>query len=151
MMRRPFSPISSTDSSRSNATNVLDELNRKQQQHSEIVQKTLSTPVKTIPIPNPNVEEENRTPMAMPIPIPSTPSTVSIPMQTAITPAPLSVVPYNAAKAIEEMSEEIEVCILTLSFVGSEFGLVGSEYGVGLVKPILLASFICTLSDCLRH
>nr|GMD52040.1 65-kDa microtubule-associated protein 3-like [Ipomoea batatas] len=109
MMRRPFSPISSTDSSRSNATNVLDELNRKQQQqHSEIVQKTLSTPVKTIPIPNPNVEEENRTPMAMPIPIPSTPSTVSIPMQTAITPAPLSVVPYNAAKAMEEMSEEIE-------------------------------------------
>lgn len=108
MMRRPFSPISSTDSSRSNATNVLDELNRKQQQHSEMVQKTLSTPVKTIPIPNPNVEEENRTPMAMPIPIPSTPSTVSIPMQTAITPAPLSVVPYNAAKAMEETGEEIE-------------------------------------------
>lgn len=110
MMRRPFSPISSTDSSRSNVTSVLDELNRKQQ-HSEMVQKTnsnttpLSTPVKTIPIPY--VDEENRTPMAMPIPIPSTPSTVSIPMQTAITPAPLTVVPYNA-KAVEEMTEEIE-------------------------------------------
>ncbi|XP_022890286.1 65-kDa microtubule-associated protein 3-like [Olea europaea var. sylvestris] len=87
MMRKPFSPISSTDSSKSNATNILEDLNRK---HNEMLQKTLTsnntpfvTPSKTISTP----DEENRTPKTMAILVPSTPSTVSVPMLTAITPA----------------------------------------------------------------
>ncbi|CAA2988902.1 65-kDa microtubule-associated protein 3-like [Olea europaea var. sylvestris] len=89
IMRKPFSPISSTDSSKSKATNILEDLNTK---HNEMLQKTLTsnntspftTPSKTIS----TMDEENRTPKTMAIPMPSTPSTVSVPMLTAITPAP---------------------------------------------------------------
>lgn len=89
MARKPFSPLSSTDSSKSNATNILEDLNRK---HNEMLQKALisnnntpfTTPSKIIS----SLEEENRTPKVMPIPLPTTPSTVSVPMQTAVTPAP---------------------------------------------------------------
>ncbi|XP_009758362.1 65-kDa microtubule-associated protein 3 [Nicotiana sylvestris] len=110
MMRKPFSPISTTDSSKTNATNILGDVNRKQ---NETVMKTLlsnhttpfSTPVKTIS----TVEEENRTPArAMPIPVPSTPSTVSVPMQTA-TPDPAVVRPYDSKLAEKiPVEEEIE-------------------------------------------
>ncbi|KAG9153080.1 hypothetical protein Leryth_012339 [Lithospermum erythrorhizon] len=78
-MRKPFSPISSTDSSRSNATNILQELCR---QH-DMLQKTLpiintfTTPSKTI---STTIEEENKTPRLMANPIPSTPSTISVPL-----------------------------------------------------------------------
>ncbi|XP_073304779.1 65-kDa microtubule-associated protein 3-like isoform X3 [Primulina huaijiensis] len=86
--RKPFSPISSTDSSNSNATNMLEDLHKKQ---SEMLQKTLltsnntqfSTPPKILA----TTHEDNRTPQTMPIPVPFTPSTVSIPMQTGLTPA----------------------------------------------------------------
>ncbi|CAI9774090.1 unnamed protein product [Fraxinus pennsylvanica] len=97
MMRKPFSPISSTDSSKSNATNIMEDLNRK---HNEMLQKTLTsnntpfaTPSKTISTP----DEENRTPKTMAIPVPSTPSTVSVPMLTAITPA---------SRVLESMKDE---------------------------------------------
>ncbi|XP_012072590.1 65-kDa microtubule-associated protein 3 isoform X2 [Jatropha curcas] len=62
---------------------------------------TTTTPLKTCVL-----DEENRTPKAMPIPVPSTPSTLSVPMQTVMTPAPL-LVPYCANQA-EEVPEEIE-------------------------------------------
>ncbi|KAJ8552763.1 hypothetical protein K7X08_020156 [Anisodus acutangulus] len=107
MTRRPFSPISSTDSSKSNATYILEDLNRK---HNEMTNKMLpsshipfSTPVKTVY----TTEEENRTPIAKPpIPVPSTPLTVSAPMQTAVTPAH-NAVPYNS-NPVKEIPEEIE-------------------------------------------
>ncbi|CAN4119058.1 unnamed protein product [Withania somnifera] len=101
VMRKPFSPISS----KSNATNILGDVNRK---HSETMIKTplsnlttpFSTPIKTIS----TCEEENRTPAkAMPIPVPSTPSTVSVPMQT--TPGPAVVIPYNS-KFVENIHLE---------------------------------------------
>lgn len=110
VMRKPFSPISSKGSSKSNATNILGDMNRK---HNETMTKTplsnhttpVSTPVKSIS----TYEEENRTPAkAMPIPVPSTPSTVSVPMQTT-TPGPAVVTPYNS-KLVENthVKEEIE-------------------------------------------
>ncbi|CAN4080810.1 unnamed protein product [Withania somnifera] len=110
MTRKPFSPISSTDSSKFNATNTLEDLNRKHS-HNEMANKMLpsnhtpfSTPVKTLY----TTEEENRTPMAVPpIPVPSTPLSVSAPMQTAVTPAHNALVPYNS-KPAEEIPEEIE-------------------------------------------
>ncbi|XP_059666997.1 65-kDa microtubule-associated protein 3-like [Cornus florida] len=106
--RKPFSPISSTESSKSNATNLLEDLNRK---HSDTLQKALppinnasfTTPLKTI---SPE-EEENRTPKAMPFAIPTTPSTVSVPMQTTTTPAPSPLVPYSANQ-VEEIEYSFE-------------------------------------------
>ncbi|CAH9085387.1 unnamed protein product [Cuscuta europaea] len=93
MVRNPFSPISSTDSS--SRSNILEELNRK---HNVMIQKTVfTTPVKTVP----QVEDENRTP-----PIPSTPSTVCTPMQTALTPVPHTGVSYG--KGVEEMEYSFE-------------------------------------------
>lgn len=104
MTRKPFSPISSTDSSKSNVTNILGDLNRN---HNEMLPKMLSinnstpfsTPSKTISA----VEVENR--------IPSTPSTLHIPMQMAVTPmqkpitsAPLQLT-MTPAKPVEEEIE----------------------------------------------
>ncbi|OMO98059.1 Microtubule-associated protein, MAP65/Ase1/PRC1 [Corchorus olitorius] len=107
LVRKPFSPISSTVSSKANMLNMLED-------NGETFQKTLPindlssyaalTPVKTT---SSLVDEENRTPKAMPpIPVPSTPSTVSVPMQTAMTPA-ATPIPYMA-KAVEEIPEETE-------------------------------------------
>lgn len=109
VMRKPFSPISSKSSSKSNATNILGDVNRK---HNETMIKTplsnhttpLSTPVETIS----TYEEENRTPAkAMPIPVPSTPSTVSVPMLTT-TPGPAVVTPYNS-KLVGNIHGEEEI------------------------------------------
>ncbi|XP_073316058.1 65-kDa microtubule-associated protein 3-like isoform X1 [Primulina huaijiensis] len=100
IIRKPFSPISSSDSSNSNATNMLEDLHKK---HSEMLQKTLlttsnNTQFGTPPKILPTTQGENRTPQTMPVPVPSTPSTVSIPMQTGLTPAPTD-------KSIEEEIE----------------------------------------------
>ncbi|KAF7820689.1 65-kDa microtubule-associated protein 3-like [Senna tora] len=96
MMRQPFSPISSTLSSKANMKNpTTDELNTTTT-HSDKFQKTIAptttlpfTPSKTAPPPPVMADEENRTPKSiMPNPsLPTTPSTVSAPMNMAITPA----------------------------------------------------------------
>lgn len=108
MMRVPFSPISSTASSKNNMTNLLDDLNMT---HSETLQKTLATtnnvqcttPSKTISVAN----EENKTPKALAmLHVPATPSTVSVPMQTIMTPAPPPV--SFGTKVVEDIPEEIE-------------------------------------------
>ncbi|CAK9161045.1 unnamed protein product [Ilex paraguariensis] len=105
MLRQPFSPIYSTDSSKSNTTNILKGLNRKQK---EMLQKTLTneitpctTPFKIISA----ADEENRTPKTMSIPLPSTPSTVSVSMQTTMTPAPPVI---YSAHPVEDIDAEIE-------------------------------------------
>ncbi|KAJ6764486.1 65-KDA MICROTUBULE-ASSOCIATED PROTEIN 3 [Salix koriyanagi] len=106
MLRQPFSPISSTVSSKSN---ILEEATTP---HNDKLKKTLpvndpcfKTPSKTTTI----ADEENRTPKAMPIPFPITPSTVSVPMQTAVTPAPPPV-PFavNPVKIPEEIEYSFE-------------------------------------------
>lgn len=106
MMRVPFSPISSTASSKANMANLLDDPSMT---HSETLQKTLpnnnlqfTTPSKT----NYMADEENKTPKALPIPVPTTPATVSVPMQTVTTPAPPPV--SFGIKVVEEIPEEIE-------------------------------------------
>lgn len=107
MMRKPFSPISSTASSKGNMKNLLEDLNIA---HSEPLQKMLPSNINTMPFSTPSkivsvADEENRTPKAiMHIPVPKTPSTVSVPMQTATTPAP----PHFGTKTVEEIAEEIE-------------------------------------------
>ncbi|XVF50699.1 hypothetical protein PTKIN_Ptkin04bG0123300 [Pterospermum kingtungense] len=100
LVRKPFSPISSTVSSKANMTNMIEDNGETLQKPHPINDLSYITPLKTTV-----VDEENRTPKAMPIPIPSTPSTVSVPMQTAMTPAP----PISLdTKPVTEIPEEIE-------------------------------------------
>lgn len=107
ILRKPFSPISSTVSSQTNMAQLPNDANKAQ---SEVLQKPVlpnnnigfTTPLKTTSI---LMDEENKTPKTMPIPPPATPSTVSIPMQTAMTPAPQSLA---AAVVVDEIPEEIE-------------------------------------------
>ncbi|PKI65776.1 hypothetical protein CRG98_013848 [Punica granatum] len=106
MIRKPFSPISTRVPTKTDLTNILDDAANPKP--NELFHKNLasnnnafSTPVKTISA----IEEENKTPKTMPIPIPSTPSTITVPMQTAVTPAPASV-PVLVVKDI--VPEEIE-------------------------------------------
>ncbi|CAN1827535.1 65-kDa microtubule-associated protein 3 [Linum perenne] len=110
VLRKPFSPISSTASSKSNVLEVTTHHGG-----DNAFKKTLlpinndlsyTTPTKTAAItPMTAADEENRTPKVLPMIMPAiTPSTASIPMQTAMTPA--VVVPSSSA---EEMApEEIE-------------------------------------------
>ncbi|XP_023755578.1 65-kDa microtubule-associated protein 3 [Lactuca sativa] len=85
LFRKPFSPISSTESSKS----LFEDFNRKH----EMLQKTIqinTTPFATPSKPTASLsvpDDENRTPKHNMIPmIPCTPSTVSVPMQTSMTP-----------------------------------------------------------------
>ncbi|XP_073021385.1 65-kDa microtubule-associated protein 3 isoform X1 [Primulina eburnea] len=96
IMRKPFSPISSVDSSKFNATNTMEDLNKKYVMSQKIL-TPFSTPSKMIS----TTDEENRTPQTMMIAaaVPSTPSTISVPMKMAITPAP------SVAKSVEEETE----------------------------------------------
>ncbi|XP_076944794.1 65-kDa microtubule-associated protein 3-like [Bidens hawaiensis] len=83
IFRPPFSPVSSTESSKSNiTTTLLEDINRKQQkafQNTNMIPMT--TPSKSLMSA---ADDENRNPKTNMIP--TTPS-VSVPMQTAMTPA----------------------------------------------------------------
>ncbi|AES75903.2 putative microtubule-associated protein, MAP65/Ase1/PRC1 [Medicago truncatula] len=93
LTRQPFTTISSTISSLENVENAADEFSMQKQN----LQKTLAannlplTTTTTISKTDAVVDEENRTPKENPIPVSTTttttPKTVSIPMNTAMTPA----------------------------------------------------------------
>lgn len=113
--RRPFSPISSVASSRANA-DFNDDQNILQ---NNSVQKSLTkneTPQKIVSLSNtsfttpskkmPAADEENHTPNTMLIQAPITPLTVSAPMQTSMTPAPLKLL--NGDNMVEDIAEDIE-------------------------------------------
>lgn len=100
LVRKPFSPISSMVSSKTNITNTLED-NGETLQKMQPVNFPYTTPSKTTSL----VDEENRTPKAMCIAAMTPASTVSVPMQTAMTPAPL-IIPFG--KPVQEISEEIE-------------------------------------------
>ncbi|KAM7274086.1 hypothetical protein ACFE04_028750 [Oxalis oulophora] len=115
--RIPFSPISSAVSTKSNMTNVFD-VPKPRNGEAMMIQKTepFSTPLKqqhittneafTTPLKQQQhtaVDKENQTPpkAIFGIPVPSTPSTVSVPMHTAMTPGH----PANLTKQVEEEIE----------------------------------------------
>ncbi|KAI3731268.1 hypothetical protein L1987_62456 [Smallanthus sonchifolius] len=107
IFRTPFSPISSTESSKSNIT-LLEDLNRKH----EMQQKTFQNSNNNTPFTTPSktlisaTDDENKTPKTNMIPmVPCTPSTVSVPMQTAMTPAP----PLMGVNQIKQMTIPEEV------------------------------------------
>ncbi|KAL7108477.1 hypothetical protein ACP275_06G114800 [Erythranthe tilingii] len=97
LTRKPFSPISSKNSSKpNNAANNLEDTNRKQ---NEILMRKTQLIVNnnnsSTPLTPPRricstADVENRTPPQTKtiIDLPKTPSTVSVPMQTAVTPVP---------------------------------------------------------------
>ncbi|KAI3817929.1 hypothetical protein L1987_11729 [Smallanthus sonchifolius] len=105
IFRTPFSPISSTESSKANIT-LLEDLNRKH----EMLQKTFQNSNNNTPFTTPSktlisaTDDENKTPKINMIPtVPCT--TVSVPMQTAMTPAP----PLMGVNQIKEMMIPEEV------------------------------------------
>ncbi|KAG6576779.1 65-kDa microtubule-associated protein 3, partial [Cucurbita argyrosperma subsp. sororia] len=102
VVRKPFAPVpiaGALFSNSMNSSNSLNDLNEKLQK----VNLSSKTPIKTIS----TSEEDIRTPKMMPIPVPSTPSTVSVPMQTAITPAPPRPIDLTT-RISEDISEVIE-------------------------------------------
>lgn len=106
IFRKPFSPISSTESSKS----LLEDINRKHEMLQKTFQSNNNTPFTTTTTPSKITlsasEDENRTPKTNMIPmVPCTPSTVSVPMQTAITPAPKNCLNQNKETIPEEIIE----------------------------------------------
>ncbi|GMJ13542.1 PLEIADE, MICROTUBULE-ASSOCIATED PROTEIN 65-3 [Hibiscus trionum] len=106
-VRKPFSPITSAASMKTNTTNMLEvEVNGDTSHKMLHPNNDLSytTPLKTISL----VDEENRTPKVMSMPF-CTPSTVSVPMQTAMTPAATPVpIPFAISKPVEENEQSFE-------------------------------------------
>lgn len=104
MIRKPFSPVSPAVSTKMSLTNVMDNAAARQ---DEPLQKIFSGNMFSTPLKTTNMnDEENRTPKVMAIPVPTTPSTISMPMQTAMTPALVS--QPLAANLVKEIAEEIE-------------------------------------------
>ncbi|WOH01364.1 hypothetical protein DCAR_0520746 [Daucus carota subsp. sativus] len=105
--RKPFSPISSSESSKAHADNVSEDLNKK---HDGNFQKTVTSNITPFTTPTKltsTAYEENRTPAKTMIPpVPCTPKTVSVPMQTMMTPAPQAFA--CGTTPIKEFYEEIE-------------------------------------------
>ncbi|XP_043718075.1 65-kDa microtubule-associated protein 3-like [Telopea speciosissima] len=95
MSQKPFSPVSKAN------MNFMEDMNKAQK-----MLPNNKTPMTTPSKLSFHTDEENRTPMSMPIPVPTTPSTVSVPMQTATTPIPASVL--FVANDIGKMPQEIE-------------------------------------------
>ncbi|CAK9318343.1 unnamed protein product [Citrullus colocynthis] len=121
VMRKPFVPIPTSSTLFSNSTNSLNDLGEKLQKPN----MSSKTPIKTTSIS----EEDIKTPKKMPIPVPSTPSTASVPMQTAMTPALPQPVDLTAHIS-EDISEVIEY-----SFEERRAGFV-------LPKPLHIKSII---------
>ncbi|KAL5983801.1 hypothetical protein ACLOJK_017893 [Asimina triloba] len=104
-----------TAPSKANTTNFLEDLNNSYNGTSLkvfTVDNALITPSGRASA----ADDENKTPKTMPIMTPSTPSTISVPMQTPHTSGPVSVLFGTAA---EEESEEIEY-----SFEGKRAGFI---------------------------
>lgn len=102
--RKPFSPVSM----KTNMSNGYDDVNTNGRE-SSLLKVTApvfpSTPNKPFTV----ADEENITPKVMGVP-PKTPSTISIPMQTAMTPAtapPIAVLQFGG-KESEQIQEQIE-------------------------------------------
>ncbi|GFQ05001.1 65-kda microtubule-associated protein 3 [Phtheirospermum japonicum] len=108
--RKPFTPISTTNpSKKSNATNIFKDPNKK---HDDTLHKTLvrnNTPSTPPPKTIYRADEENITPKTTGINLYSTPSTVFVPMQTALTP-PISTqtATMPTFTIIKSVEEEIE-------------------------------------------
>ncbi|KAE8675594.1 65-kDa microtubule-associated protein 3 [Hibiscus syriacus] len=122
LVREPFSPISSTVSSKANITNMVEDEGETVQKKLPVKDLLCNTPSKIVSL----VDNENRTPKAMSMTAITPVSTVPVPMQMAMTPAAL--IPFSntttttATKAVQEIHQEIEQ-----SFEERRFAFVISE------------------------
>ncbi|XP_047322279.1 65-kDa microtubule-associated protein 3-like [Impatiens glandulifera] len=120
MKRKPFSPISSTESSKSNMANLLEELNNRKQTTDMLSQ--ITTPYKINSSEEENYNNRNTPIKMMAIPVPSTPLTVSVPMQTSKTPAHVPVAPIHFN--LKPTPPPVEENVVEYSFEERRFGFV---------------------------
>ncbi|KAE8650436.1 65-kDa microtubule-associated protein 3 [Cucumis sativus] len=102
VVRKPFAPIPTPTALFSNSANSSNSLNDLNEKLQKLNMSSSKTPIKTT-----SISEEVITPKIIPIPLPSTPSTVSVPMQTAMTPALPHPVDLTA-RISEDISEVVE-------------------------------------------
>ncbi|CAL1379757.1 unnamed protein product [Linum trigynum] len=107
LLRKPFSPISSTTSSKANYVEEPVRVAHGESAFKKNDQLFMTPPKTTTTTAAYLAEEENRTPRLLPVSA-MTPSTVSVPMQTAMTPAaPVHFGGFKSAGE-EAVAEEIE-------------------------------------------
>ncbi|GMY09376.1 65-kDa microtubule-associated protein 3 [Fagus crenata] len=86
LIRKPLSPVCSQVSSKANIANFPED---QKSSYTMSSQKSIPSSESLVRTPSKPIvvgDEENRTPKTMPIPVPTTPSTVSAPMTTSMTP-----------------------------------------------------------------
>lgn len=105
LIRKPFAPIATTVQPKSNTTNSINDANTASSESFQKTNPTSNVPFST-PLKKTTDEDQNMTPKAKPIPVPSTPSTLSVAMQTAVTPA--APPPTSAYKAEEIPEDNVE-------------------------------------------
>lgn len=130
LIRKPLSPVSSEVSSKANILNFLEDQKRLQKKNIEAVHLFKDVPIMTpsieavplfseVPIMTPSKpiivdDDENRTPKTMPTQVPPTPSTISVHMLTATTPAtPFTSGAHKVEKSdrqVEYSFEEVRAC-----------------------------------------
>lgn len=111
LIRKPLSPVSSSALSKANSDNCLED--QRTTYNSVSLQKTLPSSESPLGTPSKSIavgREENRTPNRMPIPLPNTPSTVSVGMTAATTPATPCLSPgVSTLQPIEYSFEEVRL------------------------------------------
>lgn len=102
LIRKPFAPIPTAVQPKTNTTNSTNDANT-ERTTSDV---PFSTPLKKTSVAAADEDQNMMTAKAMPIPVPSTPSTLSVAMQTAETPA--APPPSSAYKAEEIPEDNVE-------------------------------------------
>ncbi|KAG6579651.1 65-kDa microtubule-associated protein 3, partial [Cucurbita argyrosperma subsp. sororia] len=108
--RKPFAPIATTVQPKTNTTNSINDENTASSDSSQKTSPTNNMPFATTPLKKTSVPKDDdqgiMTPKPMTIPVPSTPSTLSVAMQTATTPA--IALPPSAYKAEQIPDDDVE-------------------------------------------
>ncbi|XP_022928777.1 65-kDa microtubule-associated protein 3-like [Cucurbita moschata] len=107
--RKPFAPIATTVQPKTNTTNSINDENTASSDSSQKTSPTnnmpFATPLKKTSVPKDD-DQGTMNPKPMTIPVPSTPSTLSVAMQTATTPA--IALPPSAYKVEQIPDDDIE-------------------------------------------
>ncbi|KAM1634336.1 hypothetical protein EV1_027426 [Malus domestica] len=110
LIRKPLSPVYSEVSSMANIANYFEGQKKQQETNIQASHLFSEKPIMTPSKPkNVGDDAENRTPKTKPIPVPPTPSTISVHMLTAMTPAtPFTSGDYKFEKADQRLEYSFE-------------------------------------------
>ncbi|KAM1063525.1 hypothetical protein TB2_027205 [Malus domestica] len=110
LIRKPLSPVYSEVSSMANIANYFEGQKKQQETNIQVSHLFSEKPIMTPSKPkNVGDDAENRTPKTKPIPVPPTPSTISVHMLTAMTPAtPFTSGDYKIEKADQRLEYSFE-------------------------------------------